>query len=123
MPKGIADISSILEQYTAEVTEAIQEEAIAIGNECVKELKSSGNTKRTGNYNKGWETKVVKGTNFINVVVHNKDHYRLTHLLEYGHATRSGGRTKATVHIKPVEEKATANFIQGVEQIVSKGGK
>ena len=36
--------------------------------------------------------------------VYNKKHYQLTHLLEKGHQTRKGGRTKAFEHIGPVND-------------------
>lgn len=117
------DINKILAEYTEEVTNAITEVAEEIGNECVAELKNSQATKRTGKYNKGWSAKVNKGNNFINVTVHNKTGYRLTHLLENGHATRNGQRTKPIVHIKPVEEKANKEFESAVIEIIKNGGK
>ena len=44
--------------------------------------------------------------------------YRLTHLLEYGHKTRSGTRTKAQPHIKPVEEWAEREAMKEIEKAV-----
>lgn len=54
----------------------------------------------------------------MHYIVHNKEHYRLTHLLEKGHAKRSGGRTRAIPHIAPAEEAAKEKFIQDVEAVI-----
>ena len=122
MADGILGISQILGAYTKEVTEGIKEIAEAIGEDAVKELKSIS-PKRNRKYAGSWRTKVDKGNNFINIKVHNAKYYRLTHLLEYGHATRSGGRTKAQPHIQPIEEKANLRFITEVEALIRNGGK
>lgn len=47
-------------------------------------------------------------------------YYRLTHLLENGHATRNGGRTKAFPHIKYGEEFARDNYDRIVAEEVEK---
>ncbi len=122
MADGILGISQILEAYTKEVSDGIKEIAEAIGEDAVKELKSTS-PKRNRKYAGSWRKKVDKGSNFINVKVHNAKYYRLTHLLEYGHATRSGGRTKAQPHIQTIEEKANQRFIKEVEALLRNGGK
>ncbi len=48
--------------------------------------------------------------------------YRLTHLLEDGHAKRDGGRTKAMPHIQKHEQDAVQEFERRVEEVI-KGGK
>ena len=62
-------------------------------------------------YCKGWSLKKDKtGRNRYVVKVWNKTDYQLTHLLEFGHATRNGGRTKPQPHIRPTEEKYKKEF-------------
>lgn len=119
--KDFKDISKMLTKYTEEVTKSIKEEAIELGNIGADKLKQTS-PKRTGKYSKGWTTTTKSGENFINVKIYNKV-YQLTHLLEKGHATRNGGRTKAQPHIQPVESEVNEMFVKNVEKIIKNGGK
>ena len=51
-------------------------------------------------------------------MIYNKDHYQLTHLLERGHAKRSGGRVEGRPHILPAEERAKNAFIVRIKEVV-----
>lgn len=105
------EIMRHLERYSQSVQDEIEvaskEEAQAL----VKELKADS-PKMTGSYKKGWR---LKKTGKNKYTVYNKTDYRLTHLLEHGHAKRNGGRVEAKVHIRPAEERAVNNFIDRVE--------
>ena len=45
-------------------------------------------------------------------------HYRLSHLLEYGHATPNGGRTVAYHHISGALEAVGADFVRDVRRAI-----
>lgn len=47
-------------------------------------------------------------------------YYRLTHLLENGHATKNGGRTRAFPHIQYGEEFAQKNYEEFIREEVKK---
>lgn len=91
------------EYVTAEVKEVIRE----TGKKAAKELKKTS-PRDSGDYAKSWKSDTVRETaNTIHISVHASDgHYRLTHLLENGHAKRGGGRVAAIPHIAPVNEEA-----------------
>ena len=57
----------------------------------------------------------------IQIVVHSK-RYQLTHLLEFGHAKRGGGRTRAFPHIAPVEQAGIEQLTRDIERDLQKGG-
>ena len=99
------EIGKILMDYTKEVRDKVEKIADEVANEAVEELKSTS-PKRYGNYAAGWDVKKENRTR----IVHNARHGSLTHLLEYGHSTRNGGRTRAISHIAPVEKKVIKNF-------------
>lgn len=99
-PSQLADeIMRCLNEYTEEVTDALEDTKKELANEAVKTLRQTS-PKRRGKYQKGW-TKTKRGTKYV---VHNRV-YQLPHLLEKGHAKRNGGRVGAIVHIKPVEDR------------------
>lgn len=109
-------INEALVGYVENITQGITTASYEAAKECRKALQKTS-PKRHGDYGKGWVISKQKGrpgepTKYI---VHNKEHYRLTHLLEKGHAKRSGGRTRAIPHIAPAEEAAKEKYIQDVE--------
>ena len=71
----------------------------------VKKEISSNAPKDTGAYSKSWATKKVsENSHSLEMTVHSKNRYQLSHLLEHGHAKRGGGRVAGKPHIAPAEE-------------------
>ena len=126
MPKynNFTDVVDILNEYSYDVQEGLELAAQNNANLAANELKASSGTYkiRTGKYNKGWRVNEKKGRGYINCRVHNATNWQLTHLLENGHTTRNGGRTRAFKHIRPVEEKYVNKYVEDVEKIIKNGG-
>lgn len=124
MANSILDVKDILNEYSMDIQEGIDKEAQDTAKQAVNELKGVKNTYkiRTGEYNKGWRVNTKKGRGIINCTVWNATNWQLTHLLENGHTTRNGGRTRAFVHIRPVEEKYVNQYQRDVEKIIKNGG-
>ena len=101
-------MAEIMDDYKDKDRDACAEALPKVGQDTVRELQSTS-PKRTGAYVKGWAYQMdprKKTKDKQKMVVYNKDHYRLTHLLEKGHAKVSGGRVAAQPHIAPAAEKA-----------------
>lgn len=93
--------------YRAMLQENIDEVFEQVGDKALAEIKAKSQSAGFNDrkYSKGW-TKVTtknKVTGVYHVTIHNKKYYRLTHLLEKGHALPNGGRTRAFPHIAPVQ--------------------
>lgn len=99
-----------VELYTRDVTEKVDEIKVEVAKNAVNELKEKS-PKLSGKYRKGWRVKKVSN----DVVVHNATDYQLTHLLEYGHVKKNGGRVSGKPHIRPVEQAAIEEFTTKVE--------
>lgn len=123
MAQDLSLVSKILQEYTEDIQEAITKSAEEVANEGVAKLQGETSTYqvRTGKYNRGWRQKTEIGARYVHATISNKE-YQLTHLLEYGHATKNGGRTRAFKHIEPVEEYVKKEFTKKVEQAI-KGGR
>ena len=95
-----------------EVKKAVRKSA-----KTVKEQIQSGAPSRTGAYKGSWvATKQSESSQSFQMVVHSKNRYQLAHLLEFGHALRKGGRTRAFPHIAPAEERAAQTLEREVEK-------
>lgn len=118
------NIQEDVEEVTDKVTKEARDELKKISprkkvSKAIPKRKSSSKKKkvRENPYYKGWSVKISKrGATKYHKVIWNKTNYQLTHLLEFGHATRNGGRTKAIPHIRPVEEKYKVKFVDLVEE-------
>lgn len=116
-------MKNILNDYTDDVVRAVTETLSEVGEEAAKELKStSPKRKGGGKYAKGWVSQTEAGRTHAEVTVGNKKYYRLTHLLENGHALRRGGRTtgraEARPHIGAVNESAQERAIEKIKEAI-----
>lgn len=116
-------VKEYLEIYVEDIGEAVEEKSNQIGKEARDELKQTS-PKKTGKYAKGWTVrKDKKNKNYYTVKVWNRTDYQLTHLLEFGHATKNGRRTKAIPHIRPVEEKYKNKFEKQLKDKIRRNSK
>lgn len=104
-------LMAILEEYKGVTQEVVDEAVAEASEELVKELKATA-PKESGDYAKEFTQSATPSLNKDKSehIVYNKKHYRLTHLLEYGHAKLNGGRTEAQPHFGPAEEKAIKSY-------------
>lgn len=109
-----AEIGEYFDEISSDVKAAVSQTA----RECMEEIKQKS-PKKTGKYRKSWTiTEAYNKRGTIRLIVHNKKYYRLTHLLENGHAKRGGGRVDGIPHIAPAEQHAEEKLIKKVEEAI-----
>ncbi|KAF0226176.1 MAG: hypothetical protein FD179_1007 [Erysipelotrichaceae bacterium] len=121
-------IKEALVEYSEEVAEATKVAVEIVAKEVNEEIKrrvSFKRTNRTNEYVKSFRVKTTGESRFNKSktwFVANGQH-RLTHLLENGHATKNGGRTKAYPHIKYGEDLALRRLPELVEEGIKNAGR
>ena len=102
-------------EYADLATEDMKAAVKKAGNKAKSDVQA-GAPVDTGKYKKSWAVKTTKeNANALEVTVHSKNRYQLAHLLEFGHAKRNGGRTRAFPHIAPAEAAAAELLEREVE--------
>lgn len=110
-----------LKKYSNLTTEKVKVAVQNAGKTVRDEIKASAPS-NTGKYGKSWTVKTVKETaDSLELVVYSGNKYQLTHLLEFGHAKRGGGRVAARPHIANAEEKAIKVFEEEIQEAISNG--
>ena len=111
-----AAIMKGLEEYAEVATSDLKASVRKAGSNVRKDIQANA-PKKTGAYSKSWSVKTTKETsNTLELTVYSPKKYQLAHLLEYGHATRGGGRTKAQPHIAPAEEAAISQLERDIKR-------
>lgn len=113
------DFEKQMEEILTSFTEETKKEADRIAKEVAEEQaealkKTSPRRKRGGKYARSWAVKEENDGRVKRYIVHNKKHYRLTHLLEKGHVIKNKygtyGRTRAIPHIGKAEQDGIRKF-------------
>lgn len=115
------EIEKVMKEQLDLANEVVNSAVDKVSNETVKDLKSSS-PKKSGKYAGGWKKQDGQtATRSKSSVIHNEKHYRLTHLLEFGHAKVNGGRVAAKPHIAAVEQKAIKSFEDEIRKGIENG--
>lgn len=104
-----------LEIYLANTQENVDKAVLETAEETVEELsRTSPRRPQGGEYAESWAHKrdnQARGKWWMSRIVYAKaPNYRLTHLLEFGHAKVNGGRVSAQPHIRQAEENAATRL-------------
>lgn len=112
-----------VEDFSEKIREDMEVVADRKAKDLVTELKKNSPVGKRKKYRKSWRVKQtsdkssLKGFEFT---VYNTE-ASLTHLLEFGHASRNGGRVEAREHIYPARNKIAAEYIDEVQKMIKKG--
>ena len=94
--KGLTEYAELAD---SEMKKAVRKTATTVKNEI-----SANAPEKSGRYKKSWTAKKTKeNSHTLEMTVHSKNRYQLSHLLEHGHAKRGGGRVEGIPHIAPAE--------------------
>lgn len=124
--KMAVEVMSELDLYLGNTVETVRKAVEETAEETVAELEETSPVGSTGEYAKSWRAvrdPKIKGKYRMSMVVASeKPEYRLTHLLEKGHAKVTGGRTKAYPHIKTAEKNAEIRLYGKLRQNLGGNG-
>lgn len=116
-------ITDLLKSYAGDVREGVDDKAKESIKKLVKTTKATAPVgKRDKHYrdsikSKGFHT---RRTDWYIWYVDGPD-YRLSHLLEKGHATRNGGRVEGTHFIQKAADPILEEYFKAVEEVLKNG--
>ena len=121
-------ISSLFKTYTDEITEGVKKSVDTVSDEVNTTIKEHITFDQpTKDYVKAFRIKRSASEdryNKTNIWYVSGKQYRLTHLLEKGHALRRGGRdARAFPHIKYGEEIAQKRMVELTEEVIKNAGR
>src|SRR5690349_17039950 len=120
-----SEIVKEMENYSKSITEGIKKSVDVVSKEANDEIKAHVTFKEpTGKYVKAFRIKTAYEDKYNkrNTWYVSGTQYRLTHLLEKGHAKKGGGRTRAYPHIQFGEELAQKRMEELSKEVIENAG-
>ena len=117
-------INKELSLYHQDVIEKIKKEAQTSVKQLVKDTKATApvGTRKKHYRDSITSKKLSENDRSVSYVWYVKGpDYRLSHLLENGHAKRNGGRVEGTHFIKKASEPIIEQYIKAVEEAIENG--
>lgn len=110
-----AAIQRELSKYGDEVSDVVDKAVEKVAKDTASEIRGNASVTfdGTGAYARSW---AQKKQGKIRVVYSKAPHYRLSHLLENGHAKVNGGRVPGRPHISPAADKAAKELPRLIER-------
>lgn len=110
-----AAIQAELAKYSEEVSETVDKAVEKVAKDTAEDIRENASAAfgGTGAYARSW---AQKKQGKIRVVYSKAPHYRLSHLLENGHAKVNGGRVPGRPHISPAADKAAKELPRLIER-------
>ena len=116
-------VAEYLRGWDREVTEAIDEKAKKSTQELVTKTKATAPVGRRQKHYRDSISMMQRKSSRMNTYIWyvKGSDYRLSHLLENGHATRNGGRVAGTHFIKNAADPILAKYVKEVEEVLKNG--
>lgn len=119
-----SEIQGILDNYNNQIVKGVKKETKKAMKDLVANTKADAPVgKRKRHYRDSITSKKVLENNdglIMRWYVKGSD-YRLTHLLENGHATRNGGRTKAFKFVSKNVDRIEAWYLPALKGVIENG--
>ena len=112
------EFNEILKDYGNEAVSAMKEAVPQVAKKARDEVKNHApvGTRKRGYKKQGFVAKKTSETVATLEYEIGANDYRLAHLLEHGHATVKGGRTKAQPHFKYGDEYIENHLLKEIEE-------
>lgn len=118
--KLASELAKNINEFIGATDEIVEETIKEVADKATEITRSSGDYRDlSGNYRKSIRTNKVKKNKehqFMTTIYSKDPHYRITHLLEFGHATKNGGRTKAYPHFAKGEQYAEDELVATIKR-------
>lgn len=114
-------VNSYLDEFGDEAYRANNEAIRKVAKDVTKDLKKAGSFGGSGAFRKSIGAEIENTRVGLTATIGAKaPHYRLTHLLEFGHAKQNGGRVEGYNFVAPINNTVYDRYKKEMEVLLTK---